>query len=79
MYVHPITLARPSSPLEDALLVERVQRDDESAFRAIYARHSHYIAGVVYRLMGPRQECRQVRHDQGLDLALDLRKTVYGR
>jgi RNA polymerase sigma-70 factor (ECF subfamily) len=73
MYVHPITLARPPSPLEDALLVERVQRDDESAFRAIYARHSHYIAGVVYRLMGDDGELDDIVQDTFVDAADGIR------
>jgi len=70
--MQPLTLARPS-PLEDALLVERVQRDDESAFRAIYARHSHYIAGVVYRLIGDDAELDDIVQDTFIDAADGIR------
>jgi RNA polymerase sigma-70 factor (ECF subfamily) len=69
MYVPPVTFAGASAPLEDALLVERLQRDDESAFRALYARHSRYIAGVVYRLLGDDADLDDVVQETFVDAA----------
>jgi RNA polymerase sigma-70 factor (ECF subfamily) len=72
MFVPRMTLAGASAPLEDALLVERMQRDDESAFRALYARHARYIAGVVYRLLGDDSDLDDVVQDTFVDAALGL-------
>jgi RNA polymerase sigma-70 factor, ECF subfamily len=69
MCVHPATVAGASAPRDDALLVERAKRDDEAAFRAIYARHSHYIAGVVYRLLGNDADLDDVVQDTFVDAA----------
>jgi RNA polymerase sigma-70 factor (ECF subfamily) len=69
MYVHPATLAGGSASVDDALLVERAKRDDEAAFRALYARHSHYIAGVVYRLLGDDAELDDVVQETFVDAA----------
>jgi len=68
MCMPPATLGAASS-VDDALLVERVQRDDEAAFRALYARHSHYIAGVVYRLMGDDAELDDIVEETFVDAA----------
>src|SRR4051812_21670305 len=66
MYVHPGTLA---GAVDDALLVERARRDDEGAFRAIYARHCHYVAGVVYRLLGDDADLDDIVQDTFVDAA----------
>ena len=67
MYVHPGTLAGASASVDDARLVERARRDDEAAFRVIYARHCHYIAGVVYRLRGDDAELDDIVQDTFVD------------
>ena len=41
-----------SAPLEDQLLVEKIQSGDEQAFYTLYRRYARYIAGVAYRIMG---------------------------
>ncbi len=69
MYVHPGTLAGASAAVDDAALVERAQRDDDAAFRAIYARHCHYIAGVVYRLLGDDADLDDVVQETFVDAA----------
>jgi RNA polymerase sigma-70 factor (ECF subfamily) len=69
MYVHPGTLAGASASMDDALLVERARRDDDSAFRTLYARHCHYIAGVVYRLLGDDAELDDVVQETFVDAA----------
>jgi RNA polymerase sigma-70 factor, ECF subfamily len=46
-----------STPMAiDEALVASVRRNDEAAFTALYQRHSPYIAGVVYRLLGDDAE-----------------------
>ena len=55
--------------LDDASLVARVQRDEASAFSALYARHARYIAGVAYRLMGDDGDIDDVVQETFLDAA----------
>jgi RNA polymerase sigma-70 factor (ECF subfamily) len=69
MYVHPATLADASASMDDARLVVRARGDDEAAFRVLYARHCHYIAGVVYRLLGDDAELDDVVQDTFVDAA----------
>jgi RNA polymerase sigma-70 factor, ECF subfamily len=67
MYVLPLTFAGAAASADDACLVERVQRDDEAAFRHLYARHCHYIAGVVYRLLGDDADLDDIVQDTFVD------------
>jgi RNA polymerase sigma-70 factor, ECF subfamily len=48
---------------DDEVLVGRVLRGDALAFRELYARHSRYVAGVVFRLMGDDAELEDVVQD----------------
>lgn len=48
---------------DDAVLVGRILRGDRAAFRALYVRHSRYIAGVVFRLMGDDGELEDIVQD----------------
>jgi len=55
---------------DDATLVERIRSGavqgvggDRAAFRALYARHSRYVAGVVYRLMGDDADLEDIVQD----------------
>lgn len=48
---------------DDAVLVGRVLRGDRAAFRMLYARHSRYVAGVVYRLMGDDADLEDIVQD----------------
>lgn len=41
---------RPEAP--DLELIEAAARGDEQAFGTLYRRHSRYVAGIVYRLIG---------------------------
>lgn len=48
---------------DDAVLVGRILRGDRAAFRALYVRHSRYVAGVVYRLMGDDADLEDIVQD----------------
>lgn len=48
---------------DDEVLVGRVLRGDALAFRELYGRHSRYVAGVVYRLMGDDAELEDIVQD----------------
>jgi len=56
---------------DDATLVERIRSGsmaggvsgDRAAFRVLYARHSRYVAGVVYRLMGDDADLEDIVQD----------------
>lgn len=49
-------------PLDEAL-VGRARQNDEAAFTALYQRHSRYVAGVVYRLLGDDAELDDIVQD----------------
>ena len=68
-----MTIATAPTLLDDALLVERIQRDDEAAFRIVYLRHAHYIAGVVYRLIGDNADLDDIVQDTFVDAARGLK------
>lgn len=48
---------------DDAVLVSRVLRGDDAAFRDLYARHARYVAGVVFRLMGDDADLDDIVQD----------------
>jgi RNA polymerase sigma-70 factor, ECF subfamily len=48
---------------DDAVLVSRVLRGDTAAFRDLYGRHSRYVAGVVFRLMGDDADLEDIVQD----------------
>jgi RNA polymerase sigma-70 factor (ECF subfamily) len=48
---------------DDEVLVGRVLRGDALALRDLYGRHSRYLAGVVYRLMGDDAELEDIVQD----------------
>jgi RNA polymerase sigma-70 factor, ECF subfamily len=58
---HVIPLTRVVD--DDEALVGRVLRGDALAFRDLYGRHSRYVAGVVYRLMGDDAELEDIVQD----------------
>jgi RNA polymerase sigma-70 factor (ECF subfamily) len=58
---HVLPLTRVAD--DDEVLVARVLRGDALAFRDLYARHSRYVAGVVYRLMGDDAELEDIVQD----------------
>ncbi|MEM7157308.1 MAG: RNA polymerase sigma factor [Myxococcota bacterium] len=60
-----VAQARPLLGVEDSdeVLVERVIRGDTQAFRMLYGRHSRYVAGVVFRLMGNDAELEDIVQD----------------
>lgn len=51
------------SPDSDELLVERVLRGDQAAFRQLYLRHARYVAGAIVRWMGDDHELDDVIQD----------------
>lgn len=51
------------APEADEVLVSRVLRGDDAAFRELYLRYARYIAGVVVRLMGDDLELDDVVQD----------------
>lgn len=61
-------------PADDATLVERVCRGEESAFNALYERHARYLAAVVYRLMGHDAETDDIVQETFVDASLQLGK-----
>src|SRR5262249_55814115 len=50
-----------------------MQRDDEAAFRVVYARHARYVAGVVYRLLGDDADLDDVVQETFLDATSGLK------
>ncbi len=50
-------------------LVIRAQNADEQAFAELYTRHSRYVAGVVYRLMGNDSDLDDVVQETFVDAA----------
>jgi RNA polymerase sigma-70 factor (ECF subfamily) len=55
------------SPIDDSDLVERLRRHDPDAYRLLYARHSRYLAGVVFRLLGGDHELEDVLQESFVD------------
>jgi RNA polymerase sigma-70 factor (ECF subfamily) len=68
-----VSFASPPDVLTDSLLLERLQRDDEAAFRAVYVRHARYVAGVVYRLLGDDADLDDVVQETFLDATAGLK------
>lgn len=52
-----------AAPVTDEVLVERILRGDDAAFRQLYGRYARYVAGVVVRLMGDDLELDDVVQD----------------
>ena len=48
--------AKMGSPADDEALVAALRAGDRHAFRRFYHRHSRYVAGTVYRLLGNDHE-----------------------
>jgi len=71
--VHPIDSLSLPAPLDDARLVERIQLDDETAFRALYLRHARYVAGVIYRLLGDDSELDDIVQETFVDATHGLK------
>lgn len=63
------------SDLDDATLVARARDGDRGAEEAIYYRHVRYIAGMVARLLGSREEAEDVVQDT-FAIALDALSTL---
>src|SRR5258706_3393998 len=61
--------------LDDATLVARARDGDRGAEEALYYRHVHYIAGMVARLLGSREEAEDVVQDT-FAIALDELSTL---
>ncbi len=55
--------------LDEAVLIKRAQQDDAAAFRRLYALHSRYLAGVVFRLLGDDADLEDVVQEAFLDAA----------
>lgn len=47
----------------DGVLVSRILRGDDAAFRSLYGRHARYVAGVVFRLMGDDADLDDIVQD----------------
>jgi RNA polymerase sigma-70 factor (ECF subfamily) len=56
-------LAPSPAPDPDEVLVERILRGDEDAFRRLYLRHSRYVAGVIVRLTGDDADLDDIVQD----------------
>jgi RNA polymerase sigma-70 factor (ECF subfamily) len=69
-----MTIASAPASLDDVFLLEGVRRDDESAFRLLYARHARYVAGVVYRLLGDDAELDDIVQETFVDAAEGLKR-----
>jgi RNA polymerase sigma-70 factor (ECF subfamily) len=52
--------------MDDTELVWRVAQRDEEAFRALYARHSAAVYGLLCRLAGPNQDAADLLHETWL-------------
>ncbi len=48
---------------DDEVLVDRILRGDTQAFRDLYGRHSRYVAGVIFRLMGDDADLEDIVQD----------------
>lgn len=59
---------QPGSATEDDVaLVRALRAGDRQAFRRFYHRHSRYVAGTVYRLLGNDHELDDIVQDTFLD------------
>jgi RNA polymerase sigma-70 factor, ECF subfamily len=75
-------LAPGPAPDPDEVLVERILRGDEDAFRRLYVRHSRYVAGVIVRLAGDDAELDDIVQDtfiRAADRIATLREPAYVR
>jgi RNA polymerase sigma-70 factor (ECF subfamily) len=60
--------AQAGPPAEDdAALVRALRAGDRQAFRRLYHRHSRYVAGTVFRLLGHDQELDDIVQETFLD------------
>lgn len=50
-------------PVDDVLLVRRVESGDSDALRALYDRYSGIVFGMTYRLLGDRQAAEECTQD----------------
>jgi RNA polymerase sigma-70 factor (ECF subfamily) len=53
--------------VDDAELVERIRKRDRDAFRILYTRYIHYLAGVVFSLLGADSELDDVLQETLLE------------
>lgn len=71
----PLPQGESSEP-NDAELVDRLRSGDERAFDRLYLRHSRYLAGTLYRIMGDDHELDDIVQETflvALDRIHDLR------
>jgi RNA polymerase sigma-70 factor (ECF subfamily) len=66
--------ARAEDPTTDAELVERALRGDKWAEAAIYRRHGRYVSNLAARLLGRREEAREVLQDVFVEAFANLEK-----
>jgi RNA polymerase sigma-70 factor (ECF subfamily) len=67
MHVYVPRQAARGQPADDAGLVELVRRRDRDAYRLLYARYAHYLAGVIYRLLGADHELDDIVQESFVD------------
>jgi RNA polymerase sigma-70 factor (ECF subfamily) len=75
-------LAPSPAPDPDEVLVERILRGDEDAFRRLYLRHSRYVAGVIVRLTGDDADLDDIVQDtfiRAADRIATLREPAFVR
>jgi RNA polymerase sigma-70 factor (ECF subfamily) len=51
------------APTGDDVLVERCRRGDQRAFHALYERHYDYVARIVVRLLGGRDDLEDIMQE----------------
>ncbi len=54
--------------ISDALLLQRFREGDETSFEALFTRHYDMVYGVLYRLVGTRQEAEELAQEVFLKL-----------
>lgn len=82
MQVPAHRLAASPAPDPDEVLVARILRGDEEAFRRLYLRHSRYVASVIVRLSGDDAELDDIVQDTFIRAAeriATLREPAYVR
>jgi len=52
----------------DQSLLEQIRRQDEDAFRVLLERHEDRLFGLLYRMLGRREEARDLAQDIFLEL-----------
>jgi RNA polymerase sigma-70 factor (ECF subfamily) len=58
-----------AAAVDDATLVDRLRRQDESAFGLLHSRYARYLAGVVFRLLGADDEVDDILQESFVDAA----------